>query len=211
MIATSIYTANKRFSVFLQLAGGKFSKFELKLFWEQEGTEHLFPLLCSGWFLLCSEQQSYKERSNFHILYQQKYILSCFMGAGTRQQFSLTSILGAIDENVKNYRLSKRRQNNCVFTPAQRAERRFRCLCSCLFCCCSLGCFMCSPALDPPQGDKHGNKNTLLYFFSLMFGGSFLWETKGAPHNNAATHSRGDVPLMARKHLLSTTGVLMNF
>lgn len=50
-----------------------------------------------------------------------------------------------------------------------------------------------------PQGDKHGNKNMLLYFFGLMFRGSR--ETKGTTHNNAATQSRADVPLMARKHL----------
>lgn len=125
LIATSIYTANKRFPIFLQLAGGKFSKFELKLLWEQEATQHLFPLLCSGAFVVfCSTEL--QKKANFHILYQQKYILSSFTAAGTRQQFSLTSILGAIDENIKNYWLSKRRHNatTTVFSVRRsRAER----------------------------------------------------------------------------------------
>lgn len=65
----------------------------------------------------------------------------------------------------------------------------------------SLGCFMYPQALDPPQGDKHGNKKPAFVLFQFNVWRFFSVETKGARHNNGAAPSRGDVPLMAREHL----------
>lgn len=160
-------------------------------------------------FVRLRTTESNKKKVQLRILYLQKYILNCFMGNRKQQQFSLTFILGAIEkiQKITGCRRPFTAKENCLFTK-KKTESEVQVFPFRFF-----AALFCPPALDAlclyrllilPQGDKHGNKNPLLYISGLMFrgsGSSFLPATKGTTHNDAATQSRADVSLMARKHL----------